>query len=145
MLYFSIIVGLVLCLDQLTKYLILARLSEGQSLAVIENVFHLTLVKNPGIVFGLWPQQTKINIFLLFSLFIIVIILSVLRQIKEFKTIQRIALALILAGALGNLIDRLCWGYVIDFLDFRIWPVFNLADASITIGAVLVSVYLFKK
>lgn len=142
MVSFSIIVILVLCLDQLTKHLILSRITVGQSLPIIENIFHLTLVKNSGIAFGLFPQGT--NIFIIFSFLVIFLILIILWKKKELKILPRIALALILAGAIGNLIDRLRWGYVIDFLDFRIWPVFNLADTSITIGVILLSVYLFR-
>ena len=75
----------------------------------------------------------------------IILIWRALKSNRYSKT-YTIALSLILAGALGNLIDRLLYGYVIDFLDFRVWPVFNVADSAITIGAVILGwVILFNK
>ncbi|MDD4953789.1 MAG: signal peptidase II [Candidatus Omnitrophica bacterium] len=129
-----IIIIFVLLLDQLTKFLISKILSYGQSLPVIGGVFHLTLLGNRGAAFGILKNQTPFFIFA--SLLAISLIYFELRK-KKHNISYEIALGLICSGTLGNLIDRIRFGYVIDFLDFRIWPVFNIADSAISIGAVL--------
>jgi len=126
----------VLSLDQLTKLLVNKTLFLNQSIPVIKGIFHFTLIYNRGAAFGILKNQTPL--FIVTSIFAIVLICSNLRHNKE-KAIYKISLSLILAGALGNLIDRIFFGYVIDFLDFRIWPVFNLADSAITVGAILLA------
>jgi len=136
------VAGLVLCLDQLTKYLVSVRLIEGQSLAVIRNIFHLTLVKNSGIAFGFFPNGS--NVFIVFSFLAVAVIFIILFKNKDSGMLSDIALSLVLGGAAGNLIDRLRWGYIIDFFDFRVWPVFNVADSAISIGVVLLCFYMFK-
>lgn len=137
-----IIVILILSLDQLTKAVAIKNLAHNQSLPVIKGVFHLTLVHNRGAAFGILKNQTPLFIFS--SLLAITLIYSALKK-KERNKCYQVALSLILAGALGNLIDRLFFGYVIDFLDFRVWPVFNVADSAITIGAALLCTQLFAK
>lgn len=125
-----LIAGFVVILDQITKAKALASLKFGESRPIIDKFFHLTLVQNTGAAFGLFKNQAAF--FILISVIaIIVIILFFLSK----KMDVYLPLALILGGAIGNLIDRLRFGHVIDFLDFRIWPVFNLADACISVGA----------
>ena len=129
-----IIVITVLCLDQLTKFLITKNFINNQSLSIIRGIFHLTLIHNRGAAFGILKNQTPLFIFT--SILAIFLLYLNLRHHQDGK-FYRFSLSLILAGASGNLIDRLFFGYVIDFLDFRIWPVFNIADSAITIGAVM--------
>ena len=131
-----IIVISVLSLDQLTKFLILTNLKLHDSVPLVKGVLHLTLVNNRGAAFGILRNQ--VPLFILTSVFAIIMILLSLKEKKQKGvSLAGVSLGLILAGALGNLIDRLCLGYVVDFLDLRIWPVFNLADSAITVGAVL--------
>jgi signal peptidase II len=131
-----IIVSIILSLDQLTKFLIIRNLSYNQSIPVIKGIFHLTLIHNRGAAFGVLKNQ--VSLFIITSIAAIALIYFNLKKIGDKKfSIYSISLSLILAGALGNLIDRLFFGYVVDFLDFRIWPVFNMADSAITIGAIL--------
>jgi signal peptidase II len=131
-----IIIVLILVLDQLTKFLFQKFLSVNQSIPVIKGIFHFTLVHNRGAAFGILKNQLPLLIFT--TLVSIWLIFSGLKEkSKEEPGFYKTALSLILAGALGNLIDRLAFGYVIDFLDFRVWPVFNLADSAITVGAIL--------
>jgi signal peptidase II len=138
-----IIVSSLLFLDQLTKFLVTKNLSLNQSLPVIKGIFHLTLIHNRGAAFGILKNQVFLFIFT--SLLAIVLIYFQLKNNKHKKPlIYTISLSLILAGALGNLIDRLFLGYVIDFLDLRIWPVFNLADSSITVGAILLGYHILR-
>ena len=126
----------VLFLDQFTKLIIRSGLSEGESIPLIRNVFHISLVHNTGAVFGLFRHQTLILTGI--SILMFVVILFLYRRIAASVRILRVGFALIAGGSLGNLIDRLRFGYVVDFLDFRVWPVFNIADSAITAGAILV-------
>jgi len=140
-----IIAILILSLDQLTKILATNNLLLNQSLPVIKNIFHLSLIHNRGAAFGILKNQIPLFIFTSFSA-IILIIFNLKDERYRKLNIYSLSLGLILSGALGNFIDRLFFGYVIDFLDFRIWPVFNVADSAITIGAILLGYsILFKK
>lgn len=132
---------LILSLDRLAKYLVAKNLQLNQSLPVIRNFFHLTLVHNTGAAFGIFKDQNYL--FIAVSLFAIVLIYFQLRQ-KNTHTALKISLVFILAGTTGNFIDRVNFGYVVDFLDLRIWPVFNIADSSITIGAILLGYSILK-
>lgn len=130
---------IILIADQASKFFLNNHLYPGQSLPLIKNIFHLTLVYNTGIAFGLFKQQTAL--FILLSLTAIALILiNILNEGKrnQLDRLYWLGLSLILGGAMGNLVDRLRFGYVIDFLDFRVWPVFNLADSCITIGVILI-------
>jgi len=134
---------IILSLDQLTKFIITKNLSLNQSIPIIKGIFHLTLVHNRGAAFGILKNQ--IPLFIFTSLFATVLIYFNLKDTRFKKSlIYKISLSLILAGALGNLIDRLFLGYVVDFLDFRIWPVFNVADSAITVGAILLGWSIFR-
>jgi len=129
-----IIVLIILSLDQATKFLVTKFLTLGQSVPIIKNFFYFSLVHNSGAAFGIFKDQGII--FIIVSIVAIVLIYSALKKNKHLK-LYCFSLSLILAGAIGNLIDRILYGFVIDFLDFRIWPVFNIADSAITIGAIL--------
>jgi len=132
-----IFIILISSLDQLTKSIASRNLHLNQSFPVIKNIFHLTLVHNRGAAFGIFQNQAFL--FILTACLAIAVILTNLKKIRLEKrvSLRKVSLGLIMAGAVGNLIDRLRFGYVIDFLDFRVWPVFNIADSAITVGAVL--------
>jgi len=134
---------ILLSVDQFSKYIIRQKMSLAESIPIIKSVFHITYVENRGIAFGLFPQGG--SLFIVISLIIILGIIFFERKkvIKSLK--ERFCLGLILGGALGNLIDRLRFGFVIDFLDFRIWPVFNLADSGVCIGGILMVFFLLRK
>jgi len=126
----------ILFLDQFTKLIAVKNLSLNQSVPLIKGAFHLTLIHNRGAAFGILKNQVPFFIFV--SILAVILIYSALRNNKNIKySFYNISLVFILSGAIGNLIDRLRFGYVIDFLDFRIWPVFNVADSVITIGAIM--------
>ncbi len=141
----AVFIFAILVIDQISKTLIVANLAIGQSIPIIRNVLHITFVKNTGAAFGLFKNSTPIfiAISIIAVVFITGLILSSIKKANFFsnKTFD-IGLILILSGALGNLIDRLKCGYVIDFIDVRIWPVFNIADTSITIGTALLLITL---
>lgn len=129
-----IIVFVILSLDQLTKFFISAKIQLNDTLPVIKGIFGLSLIHNRGAAFGIFKNQ--VYIFVITSIVAIILIYFGLKDNRHNKYYV-VSLSLILAGALGNLIDRLRFGYVIDFLNFYIWPVFNVADSAITVGAIL--------
>ncbi len=132
-----IIVVAVFILDQATKYLAQVYLQLGETYPVLDGIFHLTLVRNPGAAFGLLAHQT--GIFILLTGLLLGAVFWWWRRIAAQSFLFRLGLALTLGGALGNLLDRLRYSRVTDFLDFRIWPVFNLADIAIVCGVILVA------
>ena len=136
---------LILLIDQVSKAVISSKLSLGQSIPIIKNILHITFVKNTGAAFGVF--KNSIYFFIAVSVIAIVMIGAILvKAIRKGKFLDNFlcnfGLVLIMSGALGNLIDRVSLRYVIDFIDVRIWPVFNIADSSITIGTVLLIISL---
>ena len=130
-------IAVFLC-DQFTK--MLARSYLKESVPLIPNVLHFTFVSNQGAAFGILQNQRVI--------FIIVSLLVLGYIWKAWKTFdKRFAwpLGLLVGGLLGNLLDRIVTGRVTDFIDFRIWPVFNVADSAITISAVWLAILLWKQ
>ena len=130
-----IVAVIILSLDQLTKFLAGAALTLNQSLPVINGIFNLTLIHNRGAAFGILKNQVP---FFIFASLIAIFLIYKNIKAHGHNFSYNLALGLILSGAIGNLIDRVIFGYVIDFLDFRIWPVFNVADSAITIGAAII-------
>lgn len=133
---------LAFLLDQASKILIMDTMIRGQSIPVIENIFHITYIHNPGAAFGLLANRTAF--FIVVSLLAIAGAIIFYRKLGVRRGITPVALGLIVGGALGNLADRIRFGEVVDFLDFRIWPVFNLADSAIVVGAGLLAIILWK-
>lgn len=136
---------IVFVADQATKAWALAALAGVPTLPVLPGLFHLTLVRNPGVAFGLFKDHS-----LPVSLGTVGILLGLLwstfrRAQAGPSSFWMISLGLILGGAFGNLLDRVRVGGVVDFLDFRVWPVFNVADSCITIGAALMIWDLLRK
>ena len=134
---------IIILIDPITKFLIKINLQLNQNIPIIKNIFHLTYVHNFGAGFGILQQQKLVLIFI--SIIVIGLIFYYLDRIKEKEIFLQIVVGFILGGTIGNLIDRLAYGFVIDFLDFQIWPVFNLAESFVTIGVVGLIVYLWKK
>ncbi len=135
---------LVVFLDQLTKILIKKNFQLNSSIPIIKNVLHLTYVTNTGSAFGLFKGLNLFFIF--FSVIVVAVIFYYLKKkIRENERLLQLAIGLLLGGTLGNFIDRLAYGHVIDFIDFRIWPVFNIADSAVTISVVLLVMLLWKK
>lgn len=133
----TVLAGLaVLGLDLLTKQLVLATMTLGQSIPVVPGLLHLTYVMNPGAAFGLLAGQRWL--FTAISAGTILFILAYARRSEAQAGAWPYALGLIMGGAAGNLVDRLRFGSVVDFLDFfwqdYHWPAFNVADSAIVIG-----------
>ena len=136
----------VIFIDRITKVFFSSLLEVGESLPVIRHALHMTLVHNTGIAFGFFKDQGAVFIVIpLIAVVLLVFNIYYYRQNNQvLSRIYIMAFSLILGGAIGNLIDRMVYGYVIDFIDVRIWPVFNIADSAITMGAVLVAIKCFQ-
>lgn len=135
--------GVLLALDQVTKAFARAYLAPAQSVPLLDGVFYLTHILNPGAAFGLFAGGR--TLFLI--TFAVVVVLAVVYWMvfKPNTWWVVIAIAMFMSGALGNFIDRLLFGKVTDFLDFALirWPVFNIADMAIVIGVVMLIIWVF--
>jgi signal peptidase II len=141
----------ILLLDQWTKSMVVQELPLYQRVNVIQGFFDLTHVRNTGGAFGIFGGEKGglgSILFVVVSLIAIGAIVVLFLKIKENEKTLAIAFSLILSGAVGNLIDRLRYGEVVDFLDFHLssyhWPAFNVADSAICIGIGLMALELFK-
>ena len=134
---------IIIFIDQITKFLINTSLQLKQSSALIKNFFHLTYIHNFGAGFGILQQQKWSLVFI--SIVVIGVIFYYFDRIKEKEILLQVLVGFTLGGTIGNLIDRIVYGFGIDFLDFRIWPIFNFADSFVTIGIIGLIIYLWKK
>lgn len=135
---FASIVAVIVLLDRAVKYQVHQALPvEGSAFYCIENVLHLTRVNNTGAAFGLLRDRTA-PLALISAAGILFFLYYWHRRMNE-RPSRRVDIgsALVIAGTIGNLYDRVRYGYVLDYIDLRVWPVFNLADAAITIGIAL--------
>ncbi|MBU1084647.1 MAG: signal peptidase II [Candidatus Omnitrophota bacterium] len=130
-------------LDQVSKHLAVKTMRQGDSYPLIKGMFHLTFVRNTGAAFGMLSGSPGLFV-PVSAVSILLLIFLLTAKIKRLTSTERAALALILGGAVGNLIDRVRLGYVIDLFDFRVWPVFNIADSAISIGAVLLMIAIVR-
>ncbi len=142
-----ITVGVVI-LDQITKLWVKSRFYYGESIDVVGSVLKFTYIENPGMAFGI--RFAGPWFFTIFSAIASVIIFVLLYRMRHEALTGRIALSLVLGGAIGNLIDRSLYGRVVDFIDVGIgttrWPVFNLADSAVTVGMILlIALMIFEK
>jgi signal peptidase II len=146
-------IAVILILDQVTKILILKNIPHGTSRTVIPGFFNLTHVRNRGAIFGFFNQSGSPMVFVVLtaaSLLALGLVTYYFIRVSSKDRLLKITLALILGGALGNQIDRVFRGYVVDFLELYVrsfhWPSFNVADSCISIGGVLlVYIFFFRK
>jgi len=135
--FYMILATVIFLLDQITKQLVQRSIPFGEATPLIDGVFYFTHITNSGAAFGMFRNFTWLLIIL--SVIIIVGVIYIIEKRKITCIWQKLGLAFTLGGALGNLFDRIVFGAVIDFLDFRLinFPVFNIADIFIVIGAIL--------
>lgn len=140
MAYILIILGLI-GIDQVSKYLAVNYLANLGSIPIIKDIFHLTYVENRGAAFGMFQDNQMI--------FVIVAIAACIFGLyylykKKINLLGKTAIILIISGAIGNLIDRVRLGFVVDYFDFRIvWDyVFNIADVFVVVGTILLCIYI---
>lgn len=142
MIYFIITV-LLTAADQITKHLAVSYLTYIGSIPLVQNVFHLTYVENRGIAFGLFSGGRII--FIAVSIILLAALTVIMYKTPKIqRTVwQKAGTALIFAGAIGNIADRIRLGYVIDFFDFRLinFPVFNVADIAVCVGAAMILIH----
>ena len=143
----AVIAGLVIVLDQITKAVIRNNLTLYHSITVIPGFFNITHILNPGGAFGFMANKSPFLrnlLFILLSSLAVCLIFYLYKNTPKKYSLLSTCFALILGGALGNLIDRIRFGKVVDFLDFYIgsyhWPAFNVADSAITVG---IGIYVF--
>jgi len=141
----------ILIADQLTKFIVDRTMPLHHSIPVIDNLFSLTYIRNTGAAFGFLAGSAaafRLPFLIVFSLVAIGFVVAMLRRLPDQETGLITALAFILGGAVGNLIDRFAYGEVIDFLDFYWgsyhWPAFNVADSFISVGVCITVLYLVK-
>lgn len=138
---YELIIAILIGLDQLSKYWALNYLQEIGSIPIIQNVFHLTYVENRGAAFGMFQNNQIIFV-------IVAIVASIFGlyylHTKKVNLIGKFGIVLIISGAIGNLIDRVRLGFVVDYFDFRIvWEyVFNVADVFVVVGTLMLCIYI---
>ncbi len=145
-----VVSGFLIVLDQYTKFMVSLHMPLNYSMQVVEGFFNLTHIRNSGVAFGLFADQQseyKALMFIAISAVAIMAILVIFHQNPPDKKLVQVGLILIFSGAIGNLIDRVLHGEVIDFFDFFInehhFPAFNVADSCITVGVALMVIDLF--
>ncbi|MCX8094905.1 MAG: signal peptidase II [Caldisericia bacterium] len=141
--YFVIFSSIFIFLDRISKYFVIKNIKYGDSIKILGNFLKFERVDNRGGIFGLFPNGKYIFI----TLSIIALIIIFIFFIKyEFKfTLFIFLLSLIFSGITGNLIDRIFYGFVVDFISVKNFPVFNLSDSYITIGVILIVFYLWRE
>lgn len=139
--YYIIIIVAVM-LDQVVKYIIRSNMDLYQSIPIIDGIFHITYIQNTGAAFSMFSGHTGI-LALVTVIITIGILVYLFKLRKDGHWALMLSLALIVSGGLGNIVDRLSLKYVVDFLDLRVWPIFNLADVYVCCGCGLLVVYVF--
>ena len=142
--FFLTIFIIVFLSDRILKILVFENFSLGVSYPVLKDMFHITPVHNRGIAFGLFGNLDNI-IFVCIAFFVLALMFYFVIIKRPESILLLSGIFLVFSGAASNLTDRILYGYVMDFIDLRIWPVFNIADSAITIGAFLILLYLFKQ
>lgn len=119
--------------DRVVKIFAMSFLKVNESVAIIKKFFHITLTHNKGIAFGLFKRMPPFFLAFIGVMFLVILSIYTIKSEKSGRW-QYFATGLIFIGAVSNIWDRISYGYVIDFLDFRVWPVFNFSDCYISIG-----------
>jgi len=143
---FLIIAALVVLTDQISKYVVTRTMTPYQEWApipAIQRLFAITYVTNTGAAFGIFPQAS--TVFAVVAVVVVIALFFYNRQLESGQWLLRLSLGLQLGGAVGNLIDRLTRGFVVDFIHFKLWPVWNVADASIVVGVALMAFFLLRE
>lgn len=140
MIYFVIIAGIII-FDQFIKNIVVDKMSVGETIPVLEDIFHITYIQNTGAAFSLWQQQWLVLVVMPAIVMIAGMVFIFLKR-KTWNKFYLASIAMICGGGLGNLIDRIVQGYVVDMFDFRVFPVFNIADIFICTGCGLMLIYV---
>lgn len=137
---------LIVFLDQGIKILVSSMMNLHDSIPIIKNFFFITYLRNDGAAFSI--LQNKTYLFLIVAFLVLCILLWYINKQKKISLMETISFGLLMGGTIGNFIDRLFYGQVIDYLDFRVfgydYPVFNLADSAIVIGALILLYLIYR-
>lgn len=141
---------LILAIDQLSKVFIDRAMDLHQSIPVIPNCFSITYIRNKGAAFGFLANTSfRLPFFIFISIVAVIVIIIAYSKLRKDQKLAMLSLAMILAGAVGNLIDRIRLGEVIDFLDVYWgnyhWPAFNIADSAICVGVFLLALDMLRE
>lgn len=136
-----LLIAAVVVLDQVTKYLIASNVPLNHSIPVIDGVFHITYIQNFGAAFSILQNQ-QVLLQIISGAAILALLGYLIWKGRTMHLMASLSFALIVAGGIGNLIDRFTKGYVVDFFDFRVWPIFNVADIAVCCGCVLLIFYV---
>lgn len=140
--YFIVIIC-ILAADQGIKWIVTQNMSQGESNAVIEGILHMTYIRNHGAAFSFFQGHSQI-LGIVTAVFIAGGLVFIYVKRKTGERLMMYSAAMIVGGGAGNLVDRATMGYVVDYIDFRIFPVFNLADICVTVGCMLLCVSILK-
>ena len=148
---FPWLIGLgILAVDQITKQFVLSRLTTGDLVPVVGEYLTFTYVRNPGIAFGLHMGAWSRPFFVLMATIVLGALIGFYRTVPRQDRLRRLSVAVLCAGAVGNLIDRIRWNEgVVDFIRLAVagyeWPIFNIADMAVTTGAILLGISLLAE
>ncbi len=139
---YYVIAVVMIIIDQWTKYLVIENMTIGESIPIIDNIFYFTSHRNPGAAWGI--LQGQMWFFYIITLIVVGIIVYYIERYAKTNRLLGISLGLVLGGAIGNLIDRVRFQEVVDFVDVYIfsydYPIFNVADSSLVIGVILIGI-----
>ena len=136
----------IVFIDQVSKFYIQTHMVLGISIPIIQDIFHITYILNAGAAFGLFENQTAF--FVIIAICMVIAAIYFYPRIPKQYSLLRFGTGLIVGGAMGNVVDRIKTGYVVDFFDFRIWPIFNIADIGIVCGVgciIFTIIFLYKE
>lgn len=143
-----IVMAAAVVIDQVLKLIVINTLEIGQTIPLIEGVFHFTYIRNYGAAFSILQNKQEFLI-IITAMVMLAAAVVMFKNIKNFSRLASFSLAAIIGGGIGNIIDRIRFGYVVDFLDFRLigFPIFNFADCCVVIGAfaLIAAVFISEK
>lgn len=148
---YFLIIGIIILLDQISKFIIKTNFNVYDNINIFKGFFQIFYAKNSGAIWGLFHNQSNSiipKIITLISTIAVLILIFFFLKVSPKHKLEILSLSFIIGGAIGNIIDRIHQGFVVDFLDFYIngyhWPTFNIADSFITIGVIILAISIWK-
>lgn len=146
-------IPIIVVIDQIVKFYIQKNMAINETIPIIKDIFHITYIRNKGVAFGMFsslPETFRIPFLILIGIVFIIFVVFYFKNILKQEKLVKLSFSLIIGGAIGNFIDRIRFGEVIDFIEIGInqkykWPVFNVADSAITIGVCLLFLFILRK
>ncbi len=136
-----LIIFLIIAADQIVKAIVDSSMGVGESVPVIDGFFHITYIQNTGAAFSFMEGHPGI-LSIITGVVLAAVLIYLAKEGKKHGRFLDLSLILIIAGGVGNLIDRVLRGFVVDMFDFQVWPVFNIADIAICAGCVMLVIYM---